>query len=66
MRFWLALALGALHAASAAATYGHAADSDERFVPGSLDPDLTKLNEFLQADKENGIHMESLYAGDLP
>ena len=32
--------------------------------PTSLDPDMSKLNEYLQAEKENSINAESIY-GDL-
>jgi hypothetical protein len=32
--------------------------------PSSLEPDMSKLNEYLQAEKTNSINVESLY-GDL-
>ena len=39
-------------------------DNDASADPTSLDPDMTKLNEYLMAEKANSINVEGLY-GDL-
>lgn len=51
---WMTLALIAPRPAWCWATM------EEQYVgdsPKTLDPDFNKLNEYLQADKENGVHM---------